>query len=464
MEIPESLIIKFRKEFVDLSGDNNPMHTNSTISRRLLFGKPVIHGVYSLLFIMDTFFKETKINNKIDSLNVKFVSPIFHNDKLHVQLDYADEFHKIKVFVGSEIKFVASLKFENEYSKNVSFAFTNKCPKLILPQQVNFDKALGLKYRLNLFLDINKFLKLFPNLNCSLNYNLFSILLASTRSVGVFCPGANSLYSELKISKSDSFKTNFNLIVSKVYKSINLIKMNFESFNYNGQISSFFRQMPKKQIEYNRVKQIVEKNDFINKKVLIIGGSRGLGEISAKILSAGGAFVTITYARGKTEAESIFNEISPTNDNFSILQLDVKKIEEIKIEKFKDYDSILYFATPFIRSNNNDFDQQLFDSFNEFYVKGFKKIYDLACLNGISKIFYPSSIFVDENPPNFKEYVKSKLEGEKLCIKLNKKLSGPYIYSPRLPKLSTDQTAGLYGEFGQDPFPVILKEINKLYN
>jgi hypothetical protein len=239
--------------------------------------------------------------------------------------------------------------------------------------------------------------------------------------------------------------------------------MNFESFNYNGQINSFFRQTPKKQIEFNNIKNIVKSNDFINRKVLIVGGSRGLGEISAKILAAGGASVTITYARGKTEAESIFNEISPINGSFSILQLDVKKIDNIDVDKFKNYDSILYFATPFIKSNNNDFDQQLFDLFNEFYVKGFKKIYDLARLNEISKIFYPSTIFVDENPVNFKEYVKSKQDGEKICTKLNKKLGGPFIYSPRLPKLSTDQTVGLYGDFGDDPFPVILKEIYKFY-
>ena len=42
--------------------------------------------------------------------------------------------------------------------------------------------------------------------------------------------------------------------------------------------------------------------EFANVRALVIGGSRGLGEITAKIIAAGGGDVWITYRRGKEDA------------------------------------------------------------------------------------------------------------------------------------------------------------------
>jgi len=460
----KTILITYTEEFVMLSGDNNPMHTNSTLSRRLMFGKPVIHGIYSVLLLIDAFHKYNNINDRIIYLKVKFLKPIFDNDKCQIKFLKSEDGYEIRGLVDLETKLSVFIKLSKDIKEN-NLQFRNSCPRLKSPEFINPKTILGSSFKLDLFLNKTKFVKLFPNLSNKLNFNLFSVLLASTRSVGVYCPGANSLYSELLVSESNIQVSGFNLNVSKHYKSINLVKMQFEAINFTGMINSFFRQSPKKQIEYKRIKEIVKREDFFEEKVLIIGGSRGLGETAAKILAAFGAQVTITYARGKNDAKSIVDEISESSGYCRMMELDIKKISEINLKQLGVYDSIFYFATPFISSNNKEnFNTEIYQLFNDFYIKGFRDIYNIADTKGVLKIFYPSTTFIEEQPLDFKEYTLSKFKGELVCKSLNKRPKGPQIFYPRLPKMSTDQTSGIYGDFGSDEFPVLLKEINKFYN
>ena len=55
----------------------------------------------------------------------------------------------------------------------------------------------------------------------------------------------------------------------------------------------------------------VTPNEFAGIEGLIIGGLRGLGEVTAKLLAAGGARVTITDASAKADAESIKARAAP---------------------------------------------------------------------------------------------------------------------------------------------------------
>ena len=40
--------------FVELAGDYNPLHLDAVLSRRFLFGSPVVHGIHLLLWSLDS--------------------------------------------------------------------------------------------------------------------------------------------------------------------------------------------------------------------------------------------------------------------------------------------------------------------------------------------------------------------------------------------------------------------------
>ena len=67
----------------------------------------------------------------------------------------------------------------------------------------------------------------------------------------------------------------------------------------------------------------VESEEFAAQRALIVGGSRGLGEVTAKLLAAGGAEVVITYYHGEQDARRIVAEIVSHGANAEYLPLNV---------------------------------------------------------------------------------------------------------------------------------------------
>jgi hypothetical protein len=80
----------------------------------------------------------------------------------------------------------------------------------------------------------------------------------------------------------------------------------------------------------------------------------------------------------------------------------------------------------------------------------------------LQKIFYPSSVAVDELPSDMREYAAAKMAGEVLCDFLQKTTPGITIHKPRLPRLATDQTASLLPVSNQDPRSILLTHLRHL--
>ncbi len=74
-----------------------------------------------------------------------------------------------------------------------------------------------------------------------------------------------------------------------------------------GTIKAFCRPKPQNQENYLSLKNQVDRDEFAAQRALIIGGSRGLGEVTAKLLAVRGADVKITYQQGKEDAHRIVN-------------------------------------------------------------------------------------------------------------------------------------------------------------
>jgi hypothetical protein len=92
---------------------------------------------------------------------------------------------------------------------------------------------------------------------------------------------------------------------------------------------------------------------------------------------------------------------------------------------------------------------QLSGDYNPLYFTGIESL----------KIFYPSSVFVEEMPSNMGEYAAAKAAGETLCRFLQATNTALKIYNPRLPKLATDQTSSLVISNASDPADNMLQHL-----
>ena len=89
---------------------------------------------------------------------------------------------------------------------------------------------------------------------------------------------------------------------------------------------------------------MVRDDSLEGRRVAVLGGSRGLGELSAKICAARGATVLITFKTGEADANAIADEIGPS---CTVIRWDTGDLEDKEICDFAPTD-ILYYVTPYI--------------------------------------------------------------------------------------------------------------------
>ncbi len=79
------------KTFAEVSGDDNPVHTNEEFAKRTIFKKKIAHGFLTASFI------STVIATKLPgpgciyiSQSLKFLAPVFINDTINVKVKIVD--------------------------------------------------------------------------------------------------------------------------------------------------------------------------------------------------------------------------------------------------------------------------------------------------------------------------------------------------------------------------------------
>lgn len=454
--------------FAKLSGDYNKLHVDEIAARRYLFGKPVVHGIHLLLWSLNSCFAEIGQRGRtLVSLHVTFRDRLLVGDDIKIEIkSHTDDFVKLALR-GSNGELCVTIDaawkagaFANDHGYIPKFPERREA-KVLGAAEVSV--AAG---ELDLYAEEAMLAHLFPNLTQSVPTTQLAEILATTRLVGMECPGFHSVYSELNVTfqetpsgspalkyKTQTFDDRFNLVLMEV-----------SGPSMRGVVKAFLRPKPQDQMAYSDIRKFVGADEFAGQKALVIGGSRGLGEISSKLLAAGGASVMLTYCQGREDADKIVSDIEAGKGVAASAHFNVLSPEQSDLEAISKHapTHIYYFATPRIAANKRSFSSALFAEFCRYYVSGFssslKMLLDHQC--PIQRIFYPSTVFLDELPNFYAEYMASKSAGEALCRYLEKINPSISLHTPRLPKLATDQTVGIMTDEGNaNSVPVVLNQL-----
>ena len=186
------------------------------------------------------------------------------------------------------------------------------------------------------------------------------------------------------------------------------------------------------------VKKVIDPDVFSAQRALVIGGSRGLGEVVAKCLAAGGGEVCITYMNGKTDADKIEKAINDIGGVCKTSILNVNNLDGATclLNSFKPT-HIYYFASPAIRNNIQSYNKELFEEYFSIYVTAFCKLVRMVskCTNDRFNVFYPSTIFIENEQKGFAEYINAKRKGELQAKLLEMESDKTSIFIKRLPVL-----------------------------
>lgn len=453
--------------FARLSGDFNPMHVDAVAARRLVFGRPVVHGVHTLLWALDEAAGEGRLSGGLKSLRAAFRQPLLVGQTATVRLAPDGATSGV---VQVDERLILEFQFTPaEVTAAARPEIPDRAPPSTACAALTFEQAVAAAGDVELVFSREAARGFFPRLVQTLPAEQLAVLLAATRIVGMCCPGEHSLFAEIQVDFHHASETTARLTYSVAHADPRFSRMvlRIEGAGATGKLTTFYRPPPVRQAAVVDLLGRVRPGEFAGARVLVVGGSRGIGEAAAKLLATGSAEVCLTYQQGRSDAERVDAEIRAAGFHSTMLELDVERpAEELaaRLSERGPFTHMIYCATPRIEQQRTTiFSAERFGRLCAVYVVGF-----LHVVQAIHRedqplgVLYPSTVFLDELAPDFPEYVAAKAAGEALCAVLEKRLAGLRILRPRLPRIRTDQTAALMASAVAEAADVLLPCLRKL--
>jgi NAD(P)-dependent dehydrogenase (short-subunit alcohol dehydrogenase family) len=310
---------------------------------------------------------------------------------------------------------------------------------------------------------------MFPNAARYLGVERVAALACSSTLVGMVVPGLYSLYGELRAVLEDDCRGAPELAyqVTSVDPRFRTVRIAVRGGGVIGLIGAVSRPPPMAQPDMRALAQFVSRDEFLGSDALIIGGSRGIGEATAKLIAAGGGRVTLTYRHGKADAEVVAQDIRSWGGDCHIVAYDARQRASVQLANLPHAPThVYYFATPTIAKRKAGlFDRDRFEEFNGYYLTGFLDLVEacaLLCPKGV-RFFYPSTVYVENRPVEMTEYAMAKAAGEVLCADLSRQLRNVQIITHRLPRIATDQTVSLVPMASASAYEVMLSIVRELH-
>jgi acyl dehydratase/NAD(P)-dependent dehydrogenase (short-subunit alcohol dehydrogenase family) len=469
--------------FAALSGDCNPMHVDSIAARRTQAGRRVVHGIHSLLWALESLIASGhKVVIPI-RIKARFLEWVYPGDECLVRAvsNGSSGSIQLKVEVGEVPVLIVEVAGEVGHAVSPGM-YAGLSPIIPTAEPLNpglneIAERSGDAYTAAPA-DVSD---VFPHLVGAWGAARVAEVIACSYVVGMQVPGLHSMFSRLDLmflpASADLPRAALRYQVHGWDERFRKVRIAVEGCGVSGMLEAFVRVPPSAQASMEMVAAQVDRSEFVGMNALIIGGSRGLGEVVAKLIAAGGGTSTISYALGKCEAERLAGQICAWGGKASTLSYNVLLDAAGQVEALPEAPThLFYFATNRIsRAKTGVFCSSMFAEFLRFYVHGF---YDL-CVSLIKfdektscqkdgaasrqlTIFYPSTVMVEERPPGMAEYAMAKAAGEQLCKDMNQYLPEVQVIVNRLPKLPTDQTAGVLTDVEIDPVATLLPVVREM--
>jgi len=457
------------KTFAVISGDKNPLHLDPLAARRSPEGSRVVHGILLMLYGLDRLAHLQK-NRSFQRIKCVFKKPILMDEKAEYLLTEQNEITtKLSIRVENipcaEMELTGGLT--DASNQHPPYKFDEKLDDLKEPLDLVEDKVLPASAAIR-----NpkhpRIKTLFPELCRVIKAPKISALSRLSYIVGMIYPGLYSLFSSLDVTLGDqNTMTGFtSFAVSNFDDRFKLVGMTLGG-DLTGSIKAFCRPRPYQQPSMGSIQGIVRKDEFINTQALIIGGSRGLGELTSKLICAGGGSVFLSYNKGKVDSGNIADEIKKSGSGYCrTIHLDIQApLSPSFLVILNQVDSVYYFPTPAIfKKQPKIFPRRQFDEFIDFYVGRFFDICEAIEKHSEKKVqvFFPSTSAIDQRPNGMTAYTMAKMAGEILIQDMNKHFKKVNILSCRLPRLGSDQTNSILEGERKDNLTVLLPIIRDM--
>jgi hypothetical protein len=465
-------------EFARLSGDYNPMHMDEIAARRTPAGAPVVHGMHVVIWALDLIAQKHPAS-EISGINARFARYIYLDNPVELKLVQRTQTAvRFELMTRGRSAAFVTIGLSHENRKSSEPGVAPDVPEISTstnesPNEPTFEELSGLSGRLVQTMSDGLELR-FPHAAKVISAKRLAGLAQLSNLVGMISPGLHSIFAGFNVDfVEDSASTSgLRFRVASTDPRFRLVHMDVAGSGLVGKVTAFSRWPPIEPPPLADLASLVKSSEFGGGVALILGGSRGLGAVTAKILALGGSKTIITYARGREDAHKLAHEINTAcgPEFCRTLHVDVRNDVRVQLTSLASaVTHFYYFATPPIPSQNEGlFSPDLYTMFSRFYLSGFFEALQFLLpqpRSGVLSAFYPSSAYVEARPSGMTEYSMVKMAGELLCADMNRSYRHHLrIHVERLPRVLTDQTASVTPIETADPVSIMLPVIRRVYS
>lgn len=434
--------------FAALSGDSNPIHMDALAARRTQAGSPVVHGVHAVAWALET---ALDLHGRLPSplqLTVRFDRFIYTDETVQARIvaDGSDGVLIVMTVAGAKVASIRCDQAPSGVGEPHAAAAGAEAVRRTAPRALDLPDLTDAKGQVAIAATEATLSAAYPFLTKEFGVGALGSLLALSTLVGMEAPGLHSIFSKFSVTLVPAPGIGaLSYRVRRVQPLLRAVEIEVFGPGLSGAVSCFVRRPPVPQASSASLRDVAPA-DCSGDRILIVGGSRGLGEITAKLCALGGGDVTITYVVGSADAEAVRADIVANGGRCAVGQLDVTKPVAGQLEQIGPVDGFThayYFATTQIfRQKAEALSEKQLSRFLDVHLYGFRAVFEaLSDKNPRVRIFYPSSVAVEERPRDAVEYVIAKSAGEILCQALNELSPESTVITERLPRTDTDQTS-----------------------
>jgi NAD(P)-dependent dehydrogenase (short-subunit alcohol dehydrogenase family) len=440
--------------FAAVSGDWNPAHVDPLAARRLIAGGPIVHGVHALLWALDA----TGPGTGLARVRCTFRQPVRVGEHASATLGATAD-GALAIESGGR----DALEAWVDWGAAAPGGSAHPAParaEPVLRTAGDLAAAAGA-------LDVasGALGAFFPTLAARVPAGQLAALVTVSRLVGMECPGRFSILRALDLRfDGRTVGPTLSWRVARFDPRFSSVRLEVEADGLTGTVDAFLAPPPAAQPSTAELQGTIEAGAFAGARGLVVGGSRGLGEATAKLLAAAGADVRVTYRDGSQDARRVCDDIRGAGFRAEPVRLDVGDAAALEALGPWRPTHLFYFATPHIAlAESARFSAGLFRTYGAYYVEGFVRLVEALAADGAPLVvFYPSTSALDAIQPKALEYASAKAAGEAACRHLERLYPHVRVQASRLPRVRTDATATVMPVEAAEAAEVMRDELRRL--